>query len=141
MIEEARRVAARSVNAVMTATYWLVGRRIVEQEQQGAMHCLGAENRTLLPNDRFERLHVAAAKVCHLSDRSGEREPVGPMDGSGRTGTFAPVPRRPCSIAGSTTSASAVHRESARLCNTLARQKHASAWLQAESRLKLPTPF
>jgi DUF1016 N-terminal domain len=32
----ARRVAARSVNAVMTATYWLVGRRIVEQEQQGA---------------------------------------------------------------------------------------------------------
>jgi hypothetical protein len=36
VIEEARRVAARSVNAVMTATYWLVGRRIVEQEQQGA---------------------------------------------------------------------------------------------------------
>src|SRR5690606_23063520 len=26
-IEEARRSAARSVNAVMTATYWLVGRR------------------------------------------------------------------------------------------------------------------
>ncbi len=36
VIEEARRVAARSVNAVMTATYWLVGCRIVEQEQQGA---------------------------------------------------------------------------------------------------------
>src|SRR5882757_4711368 len=36
VIEEARLVAARSVNAVMTATYWLVGRRIVEQEQQGA---------------------------------------------------------------------------------------------------------
>ncbi|MDH5676964.1 MAG: PDDEXK nuclease domain-containing protein [Myxococcales bacterium] len=34
-IEEARRSAARSVNAVMTATYWLVGRRIVEQEQGG----------------------------------------------------------------------------------------------------------
>ena len=27
--------AARSVNAVMTAAYWLVGRRIVEQEQGG----------------------------------------------------------------------------------------------------------
>ncbi len=35
VIEEARRAAARSVNAVMTATYWLIGRRIVEQEQGG----------------------------------------------------------------------------------------------------------
>src|SRR5260221_862695 len=35
VIEEARRAAARSVNAVMTATYWLIGRRIVEQEQEG----------------------------------------------------------------------------------------------------------
>ncbi len=34
--EEARRAAARSVTAVMTATYWLVGRRIVEQEQRGS---------------------------------------------------------------------------------------------------------
>jgi DUF1016 N-terminal domain len=36
VVEDARRAAARSVNAVMTTTYWLVGRRIVEQEQQGA---------------------------------------------------------------------------------------------------------
>jgi predicted nuclease of restriction endonuclease-like (RecB) superfamily len=36
VIEEARRAAARSVNAVMTATYWLVGQRIVEHEQQGS---------------------------------------------------------------------------------------------------------
>jgi uncharacterized protein DUF1016 len=35
VIEEARHTVARSVNAVMTTTYWLVGRRIVEQEQQG----------------------------------------------------------------------------------------------------------
>jgi hypothetical protein len=35
-IEDARRAAARSVNAVMTATYWLVGQRIVEREQEGA---------------------------------------------------------------------------------------------------------
>ena len=35
-IEKARSVAARSVNAVMTITYWHVGRRVVEQEQQGA---------------------------------------------------------------------------------------------------------
>lgn len=35
VIEDARRAAARSVNIVMTATYWLVGRRIVEQDQRG----------------------------------------------------------------------------------------------------------
>ena len=31
----ARATTARSVNAVMTTTYWLIGRRIVEGEQQG----------------------------------------------------------------------------------------------------------
>ena len=35
LLEEARRAAARSINALMTATYWLVGRRIVELEQGG----------------------------------------------------------------------------------------------------------
>src|SRR3954447_15440794 len=35
LIESARHAAARSVNAVMTATYWEVGRRIVESEQEG----------------------------------------------------------------------------------------------------------
>jgi len=35
VIEAARHTVARSVNAVMTTTYWLVGRRIVEQERQG----------------------------------------------------------------------------------------------------------
>ena len=35
LLETARRAAARSVNAVMTATYWQIGRRLVEVEQQG----------------------------------------------------------------------------------------------------------
>lgn len=35
LLEAARSAAARSVNAVMTATYWAVGRRIVEGEQGG----------------------------------------------------------------------------------------------------------
>ena len=35
LLDAARRAAARSVNAVMTATYWAVGRRIVEFEQGG----------------------------------------------------------------------------------------------------------
>jgi hypothetical protein len=35
LLESAQRAAARSVNAVMTASYWAVGRRIVEEEQRG----------------------------------------------------------------------------------------------------------
>lgn len=35
LLTESRRQAARSVNAVLTATYWEVGRRIVEYEQKG----------------------------------------------------------------------------------------------------------
>lgn len=37
LLDAARRAAARSVNAVMTATYWEIGRRIVECEQGGAV--------------------------------------------------------------------------------------------------------
>ena len=36
LFESARRASARAVNAFMTATYWEVGRRIVEFEQGGA---------------------------------------------------------------------------------------------------------
>lgn len=36
LLEAARRSAARAVNAVMTATYWEIGRRIVEYEQGGS---------------------------------------------------------------------------------------------------------
>lgn len=35
LLETARRASARAVNAIMTATYWEVGRRIVEYEQKG----------------------------------------------------------------------------------------------------------
>jgi predicted nuclease of restriction endonuclease-like (RecB) superfamily len=35
LLEEARRSSARAVNAVMTFTYWEIGRRIVEFEQAG----------------------------------------------------------------------------------------------------------
>jgi predicted nuclease of restriction endonuclease-like (RecB) superfamily len=36
LVEAARHASARSVNALITATYWTIGRRIVEQEQHGA---------------------------------------------------------------------------------------------------------
>ena len=35
VLERARRYSARSVNVIMTATYWEIGRLIVEHEQQG----------------------------------------------------------------------------------------------------------
>jgi predicted nuclease of restriction endonuclease-like (RecB) superfamily len=35
LIEEARHASARTVNAVMTATYWLIGQHVVEFEQRG----------------------------------------------------------------------------------------------------------
>jgi len=35
LLEEARRQSARHVNAILTATYWEIGRRIVEFAQQG----------------------------------------------------------------------------------------------------------
>lgn len=34
LLETARRAAARSVNAILTETYWEIGRRIVEEEQR-----------------------------------------------------------------------------------------------------------
>ena len=35
LLEQARRTSSRAVNAVMTSTYWQVGRRIVDREQRG----------------------------------------------------------------------------------------------------------
>src|SRR5438874_2270600 len=49
LLESARRTSARAVNAVMTATYWEIGRRIVEGEQ-------GGENRAAYGERLIERL-------------------------------------------------------------------------------------
>jgi len=40
LLKAARAASARSVNAVITATYWEIGRRIVEQEQGGAARAI-----------------------------------------------------------------------------------------------------
>ena len=34
-LHQARHISARSVNAILTSTYWEIGRRIVEYEQRG----------------------------------------------------------------------------------------------------------
>jgi hypothetical protein len=36
LLETGRQIAARSVNALLTMTYWQVGQRLVEHEQGGA---------------------------------------------------------------------------------------------------------
>jgi hypothetical protein len=36
LLTEARRTAARAINGILTATYWEVGRRVVEFEQGGS---------------------------------------------------------------------------------------------------------
>ncbi len=36
LLEQSRRTAARSINAILTVTYWEIGRRTVEFEQRGA---------------------------------------------------------------------------------------------------------
>jgi hypothetical protein len=56
LLESARRSAARSVNAFMTATYWEIGRRIVEGEQSGEQRAeYGAALMKRLAADLAER--------------------------------------------------------------------------------------
>lgn len=55
VIDEARRSAARSVNCIMTAAYWLIGRRIVEFEQKG-------QKRAAYGEELLERLSVDLGK-------------------------------------------------------------------------------
>jgi len=35
LLGESRRAAGRAVNSILTAIYWEIGRRIVEEEQRG----------------------------------------------------------------------------------------------------------
>jgi len=44
ILETARRTSARAVNTILTATYWEVGRRIVEYEQHGAERAVYGKN-------------------------------------------------------------------------------------------------
>jgi predicted nuclease of restriction endonuclease-like (RecB) superfamily len=57
VLEQGRQSAARSVNAVLTATYWLVGQRLVEHEQHGAERATyGSELLKRLSRDLQSRL-------------------------------------------------------------------------------------
>ena len=49
LLESARRASVRATNAIMTATYWEIGRRIVEYEQRG-------ESRAIYGKELLQRL-------------------------------------------------------------------------------------
>jgi len=56
LIDEARRASARSVNSIMTGTYWRIGRHIVEFEQRGKVRAAyGAELLKQLAADLSKR--------------------------------------------------------------------------------------
>ena len=60
LIDEARRTSARSVNAIMTGAYWLIGHHIVEFEQRGKVRAAyGAE--------LFKQLAADLSKRCGRS--------------------------------------------------------------------------
>jgi len=75
LLEGARRASARVVNSLMTATYWEIGRRIVEHEQAGQKRAgYGEEIVKKLSADlarRFGRgfgpAQVAAMRQFHLT--------------------------------------------------------------------------
>ena len=80
IIDVARESAARSVNAAMTAAYWLVGRRIVEFEQSGedraeygaALIERLAEDLTLQFGRGFSRQNVQNMRLLYLSFPPGK---------------------------------------------------------------------
>src|SRR5260221_10483761 len=75
LLNAARRASARVVNSLMTATYWEIGRRIVEHEQAGQKRAeYGEEVVSNLSADltrRFGRgfgpAQVAAMRQFHLT--------------------------------------------------------------------------
>ena len=56
LLEGARRQSARSVNAILTATYWEIGRRIVQFVQQGETRAeYGDETLVTLSRDLIKK--------------------------------------------------------------------------------------
>ena len=61
VIEDAKRTAARSVNAAMTAAYWLVGRHILQPEP-------------LAPEAADRKLQTVSAELGQTQKPPGERK-------------------------------------------------------------------
>lgn len=78
LLESARRASTRAVNAFMTATYWEIGRRLVEVEQSGETRAgYGDELLTRLANDLtaqfgrgFSRFNLGRFRKFYLATPS-----------------------------------------------------------------------
>jgi predicted nuclease of restriction endonuclease-like (RecB) superfamily len=95
LVDAARRGAARSVNTIMTATYWSIGRRIVEQEQRGAERAAYGETLIVrLSRDLqarfgrgFGRANLFQMRGFYLAYREILQIPSGEMAPSGKVQT------------------------------------------------------
>ncbi|MBA3458725.1 MAG: DUF1016 domain-containing protein [Deltaproteobacteria bacterium] len=91
LIDAGRRASVRTSNAIMTATYWIVGRRIVEEEQHGAARAeYGEELIRRLSADlqaRFGRGYGRANLFQMKSFYLGHREIL--QTASGKSAGFA----------------------------------------------------
>jgi predicted nuclease of restriction endonuclease-like (RecB) superfamily len=82
LLEDARRTAARTVNALITASYWEIGRRIVEAEQGGqaraeygeALVRRLAEDLTQRFGRGFSRQNLWQMRAFYLTWPSGQAE-------------------------------------------------------------------
>jgi hypothetical protein len=108
LLDSARRASARAVNALMTATYWEVGRRIVEFEQGGEKRAgYGLELLERLSADLtrrfgrgFSRQNLQYMRQFYLAfpteARSARHRRANPGGCGGPTLPIASPPHSPC---------------------------------------------
>jgi predicted nuclease of restriction endonuclease-like (RecB) superfamily len=97
LLEYARRTASRAVNHVMTVTYWEIGRRIVEHEQQGSERAkYGERLLEQLAKDLTERLgrgfartNLSQMRLFFLTHREIIQTPSELFDLSGKIQTVS----------------------------------------------------
>ena len=97
LLEYARRTASRVVNHVMTVTYWELGRRIVEHEQQGSERAkYGERLLEQLAKDLTERLgrgfartNLSQMRLFFLTHREIIQTPSELFDLSGKIQTVS----------------------------------------------------
>ncbi|MGP0063014.1 MAG: PDDEXK nuclease domain-containing protein, partial [Isosphaeraceae bacterium] len=90
LLESARRAAARSINSIMTETYWEVGRRIFEEEQKGrARAAYGERLIERLSQDLTTRFGRGFSKVNLKQMRKFYREWGTPEIGQTASDQFA----------------------------------------------------
>ena len=106
LLETARRASVRAVNTVMTATYWEIGRRIVQFEQAGEKRAeYGSELLNRLGRDLslrfgkgFSRRSLQKMRTFYLAFPSAEIRPTP----SAKFESASPLPgRKTCSTASS----------------------------------------